>query len=93
MLYDELSTSLQQAINEIVTLMRKPYPSTPSTVPPAPPAQMALFRLSDGATLEVHIPNATSVELSSSTARTPGFILRRGPKITNIGALTALFHE
>lgn len=54
---------------------------------------MALFLLADGATLEVHIPDVTDAELHASTARAPGFILRRRGEIVNIGALTALFHE
>ncbi|HEY0138615.1 MAG TPA: hypothetical protein VGB85_31240 [Nannocystis sp.] len=54
---------------------------------------MALFLLADGATLEVHIPDVADAELHASTARTPGFILRRGRRIVNVGALTALFHE
>lgn len=54
---------------------------------------MALFTLEDGAVLEVHIPNATGVECRLSMATTPGFILRRGPKIVNCGPLKAMFHE
>lgn len=62
------------------------------TAPPAP-AQMALFRLADGAVLEVHIPNVTAIECCSSSATTPGFILRRGRTIVNVGPLKAVFHE
>lgn len=63
------------------------------TTDKAPCAQMALFVLADGATLEIHVPDAVGVEAGPSTARMPGFVLRRGKRVVNVGALWQMFHE
>ena len=70
--------------------MTKRDPPVPAS---APSAQMALFTLADGATLEVHVPSAIAVEGRPSTATTPGFILRRGKRIVNVGPLVTMFYE
>jgi len=57
------------------------------------PAQMARFLMADGAVLEIHVPDAVRVETEPSEAHTPGFVLRRGRRIVNVGALRSMFHE
>ena len=59
----------------------------------SPAAQMVLFTLTRGMTLEIHIPGATSVTGGPSRARTPGFILRRGREIVNVGVLAGIFED
>lgn len=54
---------------------------------------MARFLMSDGAVLEIHVPNAIQVEGGPSEAHMPGFTLRRGGRLVNVGALRAMFHE
>jgi len=50
-------------------------------------AQMALFVLPDGVTLEVHVPGTREVRSGPSAAREAGFILRRGREVMNVGPL------
>ena len=81
---DELRKSLQRG--------NKPMPKYDASVP-VPRAHVARFFLADGAVLEVHVPDVMWVETASSSTRAPGFILRRGRKIANVGALWSMFHE
>lgn len=68
--------------------------SEPASTPASPPpAQMALFTFADGATLAIHIPRAVGVRGSDSLATKPGFILRRGGRIVNVGVLTQLLED
>jgi hypothetical protein len=52
--------------------------------------QMARFTLQNGMTLEIHIPGATSVTTADSPTEKPGFILRDGDEIENVGVLPDL---
>lgn len=69
-------------------------PPIPSKHAPGPPTgQMARFALGNGMTLEIHIPDAASVETAASPAREAGFILRHGREIVNVGVLSWIFDE
>lgn len=57
-----------------------------------PGAWSAVFTLVDGGVLEIHIPNTIGVEGRPSTTRRPGFILRRGKRIANVGELASIFY-
>lgn len=59
----------------------------------APVAQVAVFSLPDGVTLEVHVPGATAVRGGPSAARQAGFILRRGREIVDVGPLGRLLRK
>jgi hypothetical protein len=66
---------------------------TETTTAPARPTigQMARFTLNNGMLLEIHISEAASVTTADSPSRTPGFILRDGKEIVNVGPLSHLF--
>ena len=66
---------------------------TPQQLPDRPPRYMARFTLRNGMILDIHIPDATAVEIDPSPARTAGFILRDGREIVNVGVLSWIFHE
>lgn len=58
-----------------------------------PPGRMARFILSDGMTLEVHVPDAIAIDVGGSQARTAGFILRYGREIVDVGLLNRLVRD
>ncbi|HEY0133236.1 MAG TPA: hypothetical protein VGB85_04125 [Nannocystis sp.] len=72
-------------------------PTPPTSSQPQPcdgaPGRMARFILRDGTTLEIHVPDATTVETGDSRARTAGFILRYGREIVDVGLLARLIRR
>lgn len=54
---------------------------------------MARFTLRNGMVLDIHIPDAASVETAASPAHTAGFILRDRREIVNVGVLSWIFGE
>lgn len=74
--------------------MPRPSPPTAPPLSPSPSTgQMARFTLRNGMTLDIHIPDAESVETAASPARAAGFILRDGRELVNVGVLSWIFGE